>query len=213
MRCIQSIFIVFLCIVATSTKPMGLDVSLVSKHKGPDQIYYYKFSRSFCNFLCGPDAYEISEFQQIEQQVGLDLKLFRSYPVNMEPDVDELEYQKYLAEEANDAVKIKEIEQKIVQVEAHWNANFDSINEGWIEVEALERLTKKLISQLEAQPNLEKQLHYNFNWSGYFKFNIKEGRLENDYFDHTLVEDLYSLLKGLSIMKNKGVKYVAFHYN
>ena len=191
---------------------MGLDVMLVSKDKGENQIFYSELSRSFCNFLCGPDAFQNSEFQQIQELTGVNLSLFRSYPVNLEPDISELEYKLYLAEEENDSAKIDLIKTEIKKTEEEWNKSFDNINEGWIKLSELKELTENLILKLKESENLNKKLIYNFNWGNYFEYKIRKPKDKLSYLDNTLVEDLKSLLIGLELMAQKGVEFVAFRY-
>ncbi len=76
MRILLSLFFIFLSSLGYSN--IGLDVSLISKERGNNRIYISNLSRSFCNFLCGPDAYINSEYQQIQQLIELDLSLFRT---------------------------------------------------------------------------------------------------------------------------------------
>lgn len=203
-----------LILVATLNYPktMGLDILLVSKDRGENQIYYTELSRSFCNFLCGSDAYENAEFEQLQQLTGLDLSLFRKYPVNFEPNIDELEYKLYVAEEENNSTKIEELKKEIKKVQEDWEKNYDTINEGWTKVDDLKVLTEKLISKLTAAPKIHEKLEYNFNWGDYFENKMNASKKDPSYTNNTLLDDLNSLLKGLKIMTNKGVIYVAFNY-
>ena len=211
MRIVLSTILILLTTVCYS-KTMGLDVMLVSKDKEENQIFYSKLSRSFCNFLCGPDAYENSEFEQIQEFTGLDLGLFRSYPVNLEPDIHELEYKLYLAEEENNATKIEFIKSEIERTEKEWEENFDIINEGWMNVDELKKLTNHLISKLKENKKVYKTINYNFNWKDYFEYKIRKPKDDFSYMNNTLVEDLESLLVGLEQMSQKGVTFVAFYY-
>jgi len=191
---------------------MGLDVMLVSKDKGENQVFYSNLSRSFCNFLCGPDAYENSEFDQIQQLTGLDLSLFKSYPVNLEPNVDELEYKLYLAEEENDSAKIEELQNKIEKTKIEWEQTYDSISEGWIKVENLTNLTQKLISALEENQKINQKIEFNLNWGSYFDYKVRKSKEDLSYIENTLIEDLNSLLLGLEKMRKKGITFVTFRY-
>ncbi|TYA78624.1 hypothetical protein [Seonamhaeicola marinus] len=209
MRVITTILILFGHISFSNT--LGLDVMLVSKEKGENQIYYNEFSRNFCNFLCGPDAYKNSEFEQIQKLTDLSLNLFRNYPVNLEPDTSELEYKLYLAEEENNLIKIEQLKNKIKNTVKKWEQNYYLINDGWIKVSDLKELTEKLISKLK-EKSIHKALKYNFNWENYFKNEVRKSKDKLSYLDHTLIEDLNSLLKGLEIMSQRGITYVAFSY-
>lgn len=212
MRILLSLFFIFLSSLGYSN--IGLDVSLISKERGNNRIYINNLSRSFCNFLCGPDAYINSEYQQIQQLIELDLSLFRTSPENLEPDLRELEYQLILARDNNNHEEIQRIQLKIEQTKKEWEENYNSINKGWIKVEELRTLTKVFLSKLETKKDLHQSLKYNFNWSYYFEYRIRNSTNPNksSYIDNTLAEDLHVLLKGLEIMSSKGVKYVAFSY-
>ena len=207
---ITTIYLLF--VPHTSYCNMGLDVFLVSKERGEKSISINTLSRRFCNFLCGPEAYDNSEFEQVQNLLQLNLSLYRSYPINLEPDVHELEYKLLLAEENKDTEAVIRIQTKIKQVEKEWEESYNSINEGWIKVEELSTLTQAFISKLETYQNLHQSMTYNFDWNDYFENKIRDNHNETTYFHHTLIEDLLHLQKGLMQMKNKGIKYVAFQY-
>lgn len=185
---------------------------LVSKGNGEKQVFYSELSRSFCSFLCGPDAFEKSEFEQIQELLGLDLSLFRSYPENLEPDISELEYKLYLAEEENDFTKVEVIKNEIENTKKDWERNYDSNNEGWIKVDDLKKLTENLISELKKDRQIHKKVDYNFDWGDYFEYKIRTPKIDLSFIDNTLVKDLKSLLVGLERMSQKGVTFVAFNY-
>lgn len=189
---------------------MGLDVMLVSKDRGENRVIYGDLSRSFCNFLCGPDAYETSEFEQVQKLTGLDLSIFRSYPLNFEPNTDDLEYKLSLAEEENDSLAIERIKSEIERGQKEWEKNYDLINEGWIMVEDLSAITNELIVKLQEKSNLDKQIDYNFNWGQYFE--NKKRAADQSHLDNHLIEDLLSLRNGLEQMSQQGVTYVSFIY-
>ncbi|KXX69810.1 hypothetical protein AVL50_13045 [Flammeovirga sp. SJP92] len=191
---------------------MGIDVMLISKEKGDNRVFFGDFSRHFCNFLCGPDAYENSEFQQIQKITGLDLSIFRSIPVNLEPDIHELEYKLYLAKEENDPTKIKLIKNEIERTKQEWEENYDSLNEGWVKVIDLQRTTKELLSKLADNGHVDEELNYNFNWDDYFEYKTRKPKDDLSFLDNTLIDDLKSLLVGLTQMSQKGVTLVTFDF-
>ena len=93
---------------------MGLDIYLIPKNRNYDYSIDDKLSRRFCNFLCGPDAYNNCEFEQVQKLLKIDLKILRNYPVNLEPNIRELEYQIYLAEEEDNKNRVKELQREKV---------------------------------------------------------------------------------------------------
>lgn len=192
---------------------MGLDVTLVSKGRGENRIFYNDLSRNFCNFLCGPDAFEDSEFDQLQRITGLNLNLFRSIPVNLEPNVAEMEYQLYLAEEENDTFKMKEIRKEIARTEIEWSENYELINEGWTKVDELIDLTENLILELCKEDELGKRLNYNLNWGRYFENTKRKINDDSSYLENNFLEDVYSLLKGLKVMSERKITYVTFSYD
>ena len=206
------IFILLFSTTITYSHTMGLDILLVSKGKEDDQLVYSKLSREFCDFLCGPGVYDNSEFEQLQQLIQLDLSLFKSYPMNMEPDTGELEYRLYLAEEAKNDSEVKRIQALIEKEEREWAENYDTIHEGWMQVNELETLALRLITKLKGDPTIHRKLDYNFGWGDYFELKEKNPKDYSSYVDHTLIEDLLSLIHGLKEMGNKGAKYVTFDY-
>ena len=97
---------------------MGLSVHLIQKNRNYDYSINDKLSSRFCDFLCGPDAYDNCEFEQVQKLLKIDLKKSRNFPVNLEPDLGELEYQVYLAEEEGNENKIKELQKQLIQLPA-----------------------------------------------------------------------------------------------
>ncbi len=199
---------------------MGVDVYMQTKNRGKKYPSYFKSSRSFCYFLCGPEAYPNCEFHQIEAFFDIDLSIFKQSPINLEPQTDELEYFHLpQAEAKNDLKEIARIKDKIKQIKIDWEYNYDSINEGWTQTEELINVIEILIKKLIEQPDYHKTLKYNFNWGNYFyperpAYHKKEHPVlrKPSYLNKTLLEDLKSVLDWLKLVEGMDVEYVTFNY-
>ena len=202
---------------------MGLDIHLRPKNRDYDYSIDSRLSRRFCNLLCGPDVFENSELNQLQKLHQIDLSILRRYPINVEPDTGELEYQLYLAEEKNDLKKVRQLNHQIEQKKADWNEHYDKINEGWTELSLLEEIVDQLRKKLIVNPNYHSQLHYNFDWGDYF--HLKRDSDFQDYaeldivtkestkcIDNILIEDLQSILDWIQTAKQRNIEYATFSY-
>lgn len=202
---------------------MGLDVHLIPKDRNYDYSIDNKLSRRFCNFLCGPDAYANCEFEQVQKLLNIDLNVLRRIPVNLEPDLSELEYHIYLAEEEANENKVKELQKAIEEERINWEKNYESINEGWIEITELEILVSKFKDKLTENPDYHKRIQYNLDWADYFHpqrmpMNNQYEKLSPEvaesvkYINNILVEDLQSVLDWVIEAKKRKFKFATFNY-
>jgi hypothetical protein len=202
---------------------MGLDVTLRPKNRDYDYSIEDKLSRKFCNFLCGPDAYELSEFEQLETLLEIDLGIFRRCPDNLEPRTHHLYGQLYQAEDRNDEERIKQLDGEIERVKAEWARDYEGMNEGWTTVDELEEAVKNFREKLVGNPQYYQELQFNFDWGNYF---LPQREPDPDYLlrldeptrnsirytGNTLLEDLQSILNWIDAARAKGIRYVAFSY-
>jgi len=202
---------------------MGLDVHLRPKDRDYDYSIEHNQSRRFCNFLCGPEAYPNCEFDQVQSILQIDLSIFKRYPENLEPNIDELNYQIYLAEKENDLKRIKELEQQIEIEKELWNKNYDYVNEGWIKLNELEEVVLAFKEKIIENLDYHKQLEYNYDWGDYFHPHrairpqsyktIGAGlKTSISYTRNILLEDLTSILKWINSAKEKNIEYLTFDY-
>ena len=143
---------------------MGLNISIVPKIRDYDYSIPYRVSRKFCTFICGPEAFGNCEFNQIQKILNIDLNIFKRMPTNLEPDVDELDYHLYLAQENKDTAKIKEIEEEIGRVIKEWEHNYDIINDGWTIATELEVVVLDFIDKINNNEDYHQKLSFNFDW-------------------------------------------------
>ncbi|MDJ1466791.1 hypothetical protein QNI19_37720 [Cytophagaceae bacterium DM2B3-1] len=163
-------------------------------------------SRDFAMFHSRPHAFAQSELVQIEALLHIDLTPYWSYPINYEPDTQELEYEIYLAEEANDLTKIPDLKQQIIQVQKEWEVNYDSIHEGWTHISQMRETTLTFLEKIRQNPSFGSQItevtERPFDWGRYFISLYSADEPE-------IVHDLRKILLSLDYMEEENIDYVA----
>ncbi|QHT66489.1 hypothetical protein GXP67_07375 [Rhodocytophaga rosea] len=196
---------------------MGYDVLIVAKTREDDKLFRiltceegkgdYFLSRNFSMFQSR--NFEGCELIQVEQILEIDLSLYWNYPTNYMPDIGELNYRMYQAEQAGDFKKAIEIKQKIEEVEREWHRNYYLINEGWTKIEDLRQITLKLIEKIKSNPAFGKQIKvapgWDYPWGKYFTLQAKKHPREA-----RILEDLDRILQSLDCIEREGEQYVAF---
>lgn len=195
---------------------MGLDITLRPKYYKDSSDCNIYLSRYFCTFIIGEHrAHTDTEYNQIERILEIDLSLFRQVPINMEPDIDYLEYEYYLAEDAKDAPKMEEIKKQIKNIEEEWKATYHEINEGWIKVEDLRAKTQEFINKILANPDYWKEMEFNLPWQKYFITNYYYEEPKTEYekeFKKHLLIDLHTILNVVDCVEKNNQEYIGFRY-
>ncbi len=196
---------------------MGYHVQLISKTRDEKK----QFKIWICTQSKGPYhlSYNFAKFQsrdfknnelgQIEKILSLDLQIFRNYPANYLPNVGELEYQLYLAEEAGDSQRIAELKMQIETTNEEWEQNYDQINEGWTKVTDLRKVVLALIEKITQMPDFGRFIQvehgWDYHWGDYFSLTPKVQTQ-----DSHIMDDLQIILSELDCYELEGEQYAAF---
>ena len=197
---------------------MGIDISLQTRKS--DQACGGRLSRRFCNFVCGPDAFENNEFSQIEDILDIDLEPFRRIPD--QPDFFGLECEIALAEEEQDWSKAAELKTAYQNRQEEWIHGIYGSNESWTKIADLRSLVRVFLDKIYADPDYHLKLKYNLNWGDYFLL-VREDSNDYDVYpkewqelfkatNNTLIEDLRTILAYLDCVEAKGHQLVGFQY-
>jgi len=200
---------------------MGIDVSIRTRKR--EESCRSKLSRRFCNFLCGPNAYENSEFKQVEDILQINLELLVNLPDT--PDWFEIESEIYSSEKRNDLQRMNHFKNLLKVRQEEWQNGLYGSDDSWIKVEELRQLTVVFREEIIANSNYYRKIKYNFSWEDYFLPVRKPVSYPKSYDEfpdemkvllhsrgNILLEDLSEILVYLDCVESKGHQLVTFTY-
>lgn len=191
---------------------MSINVMLIAKKRDIefDDDNNITLSHSFCNFLCSPDAWENSDFEQIENILEIDLNILRRYPDSLAPIEGQYYYDIEMAKEKNDFQQVELLEAEFKKTVAEWEANYDTNFEGWTKIEEMENLINTLLQKIKANPDFYKLMDCDSGNDDYYHQDRKDK--SNNPYKNIFIEDLQAILNWIALAKVQGVKYMGFDY-
>lgn len=160
----------------------------------------------FCYFICGPNAFQNSEFEQIENLLQIDLSAFHRFPIYFSPEGDP-EYDNLFFKVPETDTEREQINERLQQIKQKYKKMDNETNEGWTPIDEMLELVFTLRQRFEGNPSILKQIVYNNeDFEGYYQF---PGTQKKQWYN-SFLEDLDLVFENLNKAKASGAVWVAF---